>query len=57
MTDPALAVGDAVRVVADGRRGRVTRVSDTQVVALIEYQQGAVELAEAFAPDDLQRVT
>lgn len=48
-----LAVNDRVQVTATGRTGRVTAVTETQVTVLVVYQAGAVEVAEAFAPEAL----
>lgn len=50
------APGDAVRVKADHREGRVSFVRPGQVVVLIPYQAGNVEVAEGFAPGELEAV-
>ena len=49
---PAQA-GDRVQVTGTAKTGRVTQVTETSVVVLIAYQGGAVEVAEAFADEDL----
>lgn len=49
---PTLWPGRAVTV-PDGRRGRVSRVMDDQVVVLLPFGAGTGELAEAFAPADV----